>query len=134
MRSGLTSATRPPSRAALVLLALAGVALGLAVPRYAIGDGIERYRGDPLRRTVAVRAYEGAWLLNGSSIGRFLLPVARVEAVELEPGSCARGVDGAGEGTADYTARVRFYTVFALPGPSVRVTCGGWTWIWSWSR
>ena len=134
MRSTLTSGFGAPGWGAWVLLALAGIALGLAVPRYVIGDGIERYRGDPLRRTVAARAYEGAWLLNESSIGRFLLPVARVEAVELEPGSCSGGAGRAGEGTADYTAHVRFYTLFALPGPSVRVTCGGWDWIWARAR
>lgn len=124
--------TPPPSWLGVwILLAAALLAIGLALPRFVISDGLRRFHDQPDRRVVAARAYEGAWLLNSHPVARLLLPVARVEEVRFEPGSCPAGEPGSDEPGAQFTARVRFYTLFALPGPSVRARCGGWSWAWS---
>jgi hypothetical protein len=105
--------------------------VGFAIPRWLVPDGLSRFRHDAHAWTVAVAAYQAAWMLNDNPIGRVLLPAARVEEVRHEPGSCPKGEPGSDGAMSQYTARVRFHSWFGIPGPSVRVTCGGWSVVWS---
>jgi hypothetical protein len=118
-------------RTAALLLAVLTVSAAFLIPRLLVSDGVERFRDDRARYVVAAEAYEAAWLLNDNPVARLLLPVARVSEVRHEPGSCPAGEPGSDSPYAQYRARVRFYTLFAIPGPSVVVTCGGWRWMWS---
>lgn len=118
-------------RTAALLLGLFTVAAAFLIPRLLISDGVDRYRDDRARYVVAAEAYEAAWLFNDNPVGRVLLPAARVTEVKYEPGSCPEGEPGSDSSYAQYRARVRFYTLFAIPGPSMIVTCGGWRWMWS---
>ncbi len=111
----------------LTLVAAAGVML----PRWLVPNGLTRFRQDANAWTVAVAAYQAAWMLNDNPIGRVLFPAARVEEVKHEPGSCPKGEPGSDGKLSQYTARVRFHTWFGIPGPTVRVTCGGWSYAWS---
>lgn len=104
--------------------------VGFSLPRVLIHDGVKGFRGDPLAVVVAERAYNAAWMLNDNPLARVLLPAARVQNVEVVPGSCPSGWPGYGEPDADYTTHVRFYTLFAIPGPTVSVSCGGRRWSW----
>ena len=113
------------------LLALTVVTLSIILPRWLVPDGLARFRQDANSWTVAVAAYQAAWMLNDNPIGRVLLPAAQVEEVKHEPGSCPKGEPGSDGALSQSTARVRFHTWFGIPGPSVRVTCGGWSAIWS---
>jgi hypothetical protein len=118
-------------RAVILRISVAAVAVGYLAPRFLVSDGVDRFRDDRARYAVASAAYEAAWLLNDNPVARALLPAARVTAVESEPGSCPPGEPGSDSPHAQYTARVRFFTFFAIPGPSMVVTCGGWMWMWS---
>ena len=117
-------------RTAALLLGLLTMAAAFLIPRL-ISDGVDRFRDDRARYVVAAEAYEAAWLLNDHPAARILFPAARVTEVKYEPGSCPEGEPGSDSPYAQYRARVRFYTFFAIPGPSVVVTCGGWRWMWS---
>lgn len=107
------------------------VAAAFLIPRLLIPDGVDRFRDDRATYVVVAEAYEAAWLLNDNPVVRLLLPAARVTEVKYEPGSCPVGEPGSDSPYAQYKARVRFYTFFAIPGPSIVVTCGGWRWMWS---
>jgi hypothetical protein len=113
-------------RTAGLLLGLLVIPVGYLIPRLLIPDGVERFHDDPASLAVAGAALEAAWILNDNPLGQLLFPAARVSAVEFVPGSCPAGEPGAASPHAQYTARVRFYTLFAIPGPNATVTCGGW--------
>ena len=107
------------------------LAVGLALPRLVIPDGIQQFDDDPSKRAVAQRAYNAAWALSDNPITHIVLPAAQVRSIKAVPGSCPKGWPGYGEQDADYIALVRFYTIFAIPGPAVSVSCGGRRWHWA---
>ena len=119
------------SRRRVRALAFAGWLGGWALaPFWAISDGIERFdrEADPAYAFVAQQAYHDAWMHNDNPIARIALPAVRVRRVWRDPGHCPGGQPGAQEPYADWRAEVRFYTYFGIPGPLLRVTCGGWAW------
>lgn len=123
-------ALNPMNKGLRVLSVLLGltvfVAFGLVVTRWTVDEGIDRFRADPVAHAIAGRAYMMAWVHRDNPIQRALAPAARVVAVERKPGHCTRRGSPTPEPLLrDYTARVRFYTVFRLPMADVYLTCGG---------
>jgi hypothetical protein len=104
--------------------------LWFLAPLWLIGSGVEGFdRGpDPRAAAMAHEAQMAAWMHNDNPIGRVLWPAARVERVWWEPGHCPSPGPGADGWLAAYRAQVRFYSFFAIPGPVLDVTCGGWSW------
>jgi hypothetical protein len=112
-------------------MVLAGGVIAWALaPFWAVSDGVGRFdrRADPTYAHVAQLAYQDAWTHNDNPIARLALPAARVQRVWRDPGHCPAGWPGGNEPYADWRADVRFYTYFGIPGPLLRVTCGGWSW------
>jgi hypothetical protein len=116
-------------RARMTALVSGLVAWALA-PFWAISDGIGRFdrHADPTYAYVAQQAYHDAWMHNDSPIARVAMPAARVRHVWRDPGHCSQDEPGGRQAYADWRAEVRFYTYFGIPGPVLRVTCGGWAW------
>jgi hypothetical protein len=112
-----------------VLLAvgtLAFCAIGILVTMATVPDGLDRYREDPTRLHLGLRALEAARRLNDAPIARVLLPAVRLEEVELVHGSCPVGAAGtSGLAAGDYTARVHAYTWFRIPARTIHMWCGG---------
>ena len=116
-------------RLSLLVIGLAVTALiGWAVPRWLVGDGVEEFRSDPERHSMAAEAHDLTLRLQESPIERLFIPGVRVVRVEREPGHCEAGEPGASEPMADFTATVRLYSWFGIPAGEVRVSCGGWRW------
>jgi hypothetical protein len=110
----------------LAVGALAFCAIGILVTMAMVPDGLDRYREDPTRLHLGLRALEAARRLNDVPAARLLLPAVRLEEVELVHGSCPVGAAGtSGLAAGDYTARVRAYTWFRIPARTVHVWCGG---------
>ena len=110
----------------VLLGSIAFAASGLFVTRWTVDAGIDRFRADPVEHAIAREAYLMAWVHRDNPIQRALAPAARVVAVERKPGHCTRSESLTPESPfRDYTARVRFYTVFRLPMANVYITCGG---------
>lgn len=112
-----------------VLLAvgtLAFCAIGILVPMATVPDGLDRYREDPTRLHVGLRALGAARRLNDAPAARLLLPAVKLEEIELVHGSCPVGVAGtSGLAAGEYTARVRTYTWFRIPARAIHLWCGG---------
>ncbi len=98
-----------------------------SLPLWLLDDGVNQYQHDPTMYAVAQRAVQDAWMHNDNPIGRLLMPAARVVSVTKVPGHCPSG-PGADQPYAEYRARVRYYTVFAIPAATLYVSCGGWRW------
>ena len=114
------------TRSKIVVLAVLLLALiGFAVP-YTMDNGIAQFRRDPVQYLVAMNALQAYWALNRGSMPRVMTPIARVTRVWLDQGHChdAR----ASSETSDYRAEVRGISWFAIPGPTVDVSCGGLQW------
>ena len=108
----------------------AGIAAWALVPFWAISDGIERFdrHADPTYAYIAQQAYQDAWIHNDNPIARLAMPAVRIQRVWRDPGHCPSGEPGGREPYADWRAEVRFYSYFGIPGPVLRVSCGGWSW------
>jgi hypothetical protein len=108
----------------------AGVAAWGLAPFWAISDGVGRFdqHRDPTYAYVAQQAYQAALMHNDNPLARLALPAVRVQRVWRDPGHCPSAEPGGREPHADWRADVRFFTYFGLPGPMLRVTCGGWAW------
>jgi hypothetical protein len=109
---------------------LGGTAAWFLAPFWAIPTGIDRFDryADPTYAWIAQKAYDAAWMHNDNPILRLGLPATRVGRVWREPGHCPINEPGGREPYADWRAEVRFYTYFGIPGPRLRVSCGGWAW------
>jgi hypothetical protein len=120
----------PWRRSARLTALVSGVGAWALAPFWAIPDGIGRFdrHPDPTYAYVAQQAYNDAWMHHDSPIQRVAMPAVRVRRVWRDPGHCPRDEPGGREPYADWRAEVQFYTYFGLPGPLVRVTCGGWAW------
>jgi hypothetical protein len=117
-------------RRARVTALLSGLCAWALAPFWAIPDGIAGFdrHPDPTYAYVAQQAYNDAWMHNDNPIARLALPAVRVVRVWRDPGHCPPSEPGGREPYADWRAEVRFYTYFGIPGPLLRVTCGGWAW------
>ena len=114
------------ARSRIVVLAVLLLALiGFVVP-YAMDNGIPTFRRDPVQYRVAMNALQDFWLVNRGGVSSVMTPRARVTRVWVDEGHChdAR----AGGETSDYRAEVRGISWFAIPGPTVDVSCGGLQW------
>lgn len=115
--------TTRPKVVVLAVLLLASI--GFVIP-YAMDNGIARFRRDPLQYRVAMNALQDFWIFDRGSVSSVMTPRARVTRVWVDEGHChdAR----AGGETSDYRAEVRGISWFAIPGPTVDVSCGGLQW------
>ncbi|HEV2146120.1 MAG TPA: hypothetical protein VGR37_01750 [Longimicrobiaceae bacterium] len=113
--------------AAWALAVISGLyVLGLIVTRLVVGSGLERVPLDPRQQEIARFALENAWLNNDNPIARVLLPAARVERIRYVPGPCplrTRTGERTDATTPAFEAYVRFYWLYAVPGPVSRVDC-----------
>ena len=108
----------------LVVLLLA--LIGFVVP-YAMDNGIAQFRRDPVQYRVAMNALQDFWVLNRGGVSSLVTPRARVTRVWVDQGHCHDARAGASE-TADYRAEVRGISWFAMPFPTVDISCGGMQW------
>ncbi|MFN2564695.1 MAG: hypothetical protein ABR499_06740 [Gemmatimonadaceae bacterium] len=125
--AGRATTWRRRARWTALVSGLVGWALA---PFWAIRTGIEpfdRY-ADPAYAYIAQEAYQAAWMHNDNPVTRLALPAARVRRVWRDPAHCPPGEPGGREPYADWRAEVRYYTYFGIPGPLLRVSCGGWAW------
>jgi len=114
------------ARHKLVILAVLLLAfIGFVVP-YAIDNGIANFRRDPVQYRVAMAALQDYWVLDRGGLSTLITPRARVTRVWIDQGHChdPRAVSE----TADYRAEVRGVSWFAIPVPTVDVSCGGLQW------
>lgn len=106
-------------------LLLACVAFsGLSIPLATVENGVSELSSDR-SRIVAVRALQMGEIMMDHPFQKLVYPAARIESVRYRPGHCPRGEPGARRADADWVVDVRYYTFFAIPGPRVRVRCGG---------
>ena len=114
------------ARNKFVILAVLVLAfIGFVVP-YAIDNGIANFRRDPVQYRVAMGALQDYWVLERSGLSSLVTPRARVTRVWEDKGHCHD--PRAGGETSDYRAEVRGISWFAIPGPTVDVSCGGLQW------
>lgn len=115
------------ARSKIVALAVLLLALiGFLVP-YAMDNGIASFRRDPVQYRVAMAALQDFWAVNRSGAFNVITPRARVTRVWEDKAHCHDARVRGGE-TADYRAEVRGISWFAIPGPTVDVSCGGLQW------
>lgn len=109
-------------RAILLLIAL--VCVGEAVPRFTVGNGLSAYAGLPDAHAVALVAHSQARAAYPATLGRLLFPAERV-SVWVHPGNCRAHPSAASRARRAYEATVQLYTLFNIRGPELHVRCGG---------
>jgi hypothetical protein len=108
----------------LLLLLLVFYVVGGFVPRAVFSDaGVSQFTSDPRQLQAAKQAYTAAWEVYPEAVMMHFLPRFRIEAVEEVPGHCASAEPE--DGLASYQVRVRYYSLFNVPGPQVILGCGG---------
>jgi hypothetical protein len=116
MRGAITAAT------VLVLILLAAMSPARR------GDGIARFRGEPLAHATASEAYENSRMLLDYPATRLVIRARRVTEVWRDPGHCHDPKPSQAQG--EYRATVQTYTWFGLPFASIDAQCGGWYVSW----
>ena len=120
----MTISTRRRLRLPILLATLVALWLGFVLPPRTIDSGVEQYRGDPLAYATAVEAHAMAARLMDHPLTALGVRARRVTRVWRDPGHCQDPRPGGAQG--EYRADVQTYLWFGVPGPRVRVQCGGW--------
>lgn len=104
---------------------------GLSIPIVTIEDGVTELSSERSRE-LAARSLEIAEITMDHPLERLVFPAARVEWIRHRPGHCRPGDPGARSRDAAWLVGIRFYTFFAIPGPTVVVSCGGHSGLKTW--
>lgn len=108
---------------AVVLLAVI-VCVGEAIPVYTVANNLGAYAGMPEAHAVALAARSQARAAYPEPLGRLLYPAERVN-VWVHQGNCPEGSSSSTAARRKYEATVQLYSIFNIPGPQLRVRCGG---------
>lgn len=95
--------------------------IGYLIPVIVIDHGLGSFSGDELE--VARTALSASRHFADHPLERLAFIRARVVHVEYVPDHCPGHADA--DALSDYTAQVRYYTLFALPIEMIYATCGG---------
>jgi len=111
---------RLPITAAVILV----LAAGWLVPRWALSDGVDRYR-DPVARGAALDALDlASTTCLENPVSGLLTTAVRVSEVRAVPGSCTVGPNPGGA-AGDHLVRMRVHGPFGIPLRTFTATCGG---------